>query len=258
MEYITSTGNKIYKEVKKLSLKKYREALSLYIEEGDKQLLSKDDIQVEYIVLSKDKEISPHLEEKLKKIKEQGKNIYIFDEKLFSELSTQENSQGLIAIKKIKNSCKNNLSDIIVALDGVQDPGNMGTIFRTVDAVGLKDIFLLEGCVDIYNPKTVRSSMGSIEELNLIKITQEELETYKDKGYKLKSTGMSSKSKPYTEINPNEKSIIIFGSEGQGVSSFIKNIVDEEIEIPIYGRSESLNVGIATGIILYKIREKLS
>lgn len=258
MEFIESKNNKFFKELKKLGTRKYRENLGLYIEEGDKQILSKESNNIHCIVLNEDKKIDGLLKDKIKKLKEENIKVYVLDSKLFKELSTQENSQGLIVIKKITEGNFDSFGDIIIALDRIQDPGNMGTILRTIEAVGLKDVLILQGSVDIYNPKTVRSSMGIVEELNIVKGKEETLVDLKTKGYKLKSTGISDKSKVYTELNIEEKSVIIFGSEGQGVSPSIKEIIDEELEIPILGKSESLNVGIAAGIVLYKIQEKLN
>ena len=258
MEFIESKNNKFFKELKKLSVKKYRDSFNLYIEEGEKQLISKDSIRLKYIVVNEEKNIETPLKERLDFFASKGVILYTLSSKLFKEITTQENSQGIIAIKEISNGDAESFGKIVIALDRVQDPGNMGTILRTVEAVGLKDVIILNGSVDIYNPKTIRSSMGIVEELNIIKCSEEDLVTFKNKGYKLKSTGISDTSKVYTEIDIEEKSIIIFGSEGQGVSPYIKGIIDEELEIPILGKSESLNVGIAAGVILYKIQEKMS
>lgn len=259
MEFIESKNNKFFKELKKLSVKKYRDSLNLYIEEGEKQLLSKDSAKLKYIVVNEEKSMDENLKARLDYFASKGIILYTLSSKLFKEITTQENSQGIIAIKEISSGDTESLGKIVIALDRVQDPGNMGTILRTVEAVGLKDVLILNGSVDIYNPKTIRSSMGIVEELNIVKCSEEDLADFqKNKGYKLKSTGISDTSKVYTEIDTEKKSIIIFGSEGQGVSPYIKSIIDEELEIPILGKSESLNVGIAAGVILYKIQEKLS
>jgi TrmH family RNA methyltransferase len=258
MEFIESKNNNFFKDLKKLSLKKYRDNLNLYIEEGEKQLLSKDSTKLKYIVVNEEKNIDEVLKERLNFFELKGIKLYTLSSKLFKEITTQENSQGSIAVKEMSVGDTDSFGKIVIALDRVQDPGNMGTILRTVEAVGLKDVLILNGSVDIYNPKTIRSSMGIVEELNIVKCSEEELKAFQNKGYKLKSTGISNTSKVYTEINIEEKSIIIFGSEGQGVSPFIKSIIDEELEIPILGKSESLNVGIAAGVILYKIQEKSS
>ena len=148
------------------------------------------------------------------------------------------------------------INDDVVVLDKIQDPGNLGTIIRVVDAVGLKDIILTKGSVDCYNEKVVRSSMGSIFNLNIIYLDEEELLGYLTRNnYKLIVTALEENSISYTDIKVEEKNAIVFGSEGNGVSSSFLKLANEVVMIPIYGSAESLNVAMASGIMLYKFKE---
>lgn len=132
----------------------------------------------------------------------------------------------------------------------------MGTIIRVADASGFKDIILTKGSVDCYNEKCVRSSMGSIFNMNIIYMEEETLLRYlKENNYKLHVTALESNSIEYTKMKLDNKNAIIFGSEGNGVSKTFLKSANEIIIIPIYGSAESLNVAIASGIILYKIKE---
>ena len=154
---------------------------------------------------------------------------------------------------------KDALSSNLVILDGVSDPGNLGTILRISDAAGFNDIILTKGSADCYNEKVVRSSMGSIFNLNILYMEKDELLIYlKEHNYKIYTTALDKTSIQYTDMILSEKNAFIFGNEGNGVSElFLKNC-DNKIIIPIYGTAESLNVAMASGIILYKTRELLN
>ena len=150
------------------------------------------------------------------------------------------------------------LNNNIVVLDKIGDPGNLGTIIRVADAGGFKDILLTKGSVDCWNEKVVRSSMGSILNMNILYLEEEEMISFlKEKGYKMEVTALDKTSIEYTQMSLSEKNAIIFGSEGNGVSQRFLEISDEKLIIPIYGIAESLNVAMACGIILYKTREIL-
>lgn len=149
--------------------------------------------------------------------------------------------------------------DIIIVLDGVQDPGNLGTILRTIDSTGLSQIVLSKTSVDAYNPKVVRSTMGAIFRVNIIEAENlvETLKNMKKHKYKIVATSPSGTENIY-EMDYNKKAIVI-GNESKGVSKEILDVADSKTKIPMLGKTESLNAGIATGVILYEyVRRKLS
>ena len=184
---------------------------------------------------------------------------YIFSDSLFNDITTQENSQGVILIYETIEGDISKLRNNIVVLDRVQDPGNLGTIIRVADAAGYKDIILTKGSVDIYNDKTVRSSMGSLFNMNILYMEENNLiEHLKENGYKLLVTALAEDAVNYNEMKLEEKNAVIFGNEGQGASEMIIEKSDQKVIIPIYGSAESLNVAMASGIILYKCRELLN
>jgi TrmH family RNA methyltransferase len=251
MNLISSKENSFYKLLKKLKQRKYREKEELFLAEGIKFLeLQKEP---EYLVIEEGKEAEIKIPDNL------IYKTYILNKKLFKEISYQENSQGLILVYKYNKSLLDEIGNNIIVLDRVQDPGNLGTIIRIVDAAGFKDIFLIKGSADIYNEKTVRSSMGSIFSINIVYMEEMELMDFlKEKGYKMIVTALEDDTIDYDKMGLSQKNAIIFGNEGRGVSDVIINKSDEKIKIPLYGSAESLNVAIATGIILYKVREKIS
>ena len=141
-------------------------------------------------------------------------------------------------------------------MDNIQDPGNLGTLIRVIDAVGIKNVILTKGSCDIYNEKVVRSTMGSLFNLNFKYLSLLELKDFlKENSFNVLVTALSEKSKNYDKMTIEEKNAIIFGNEGHGVSQELLDIANEQLIIPIYGKAESLNVSIAAGIFLYKYRE---
>ena len=253
MDYINSLENNTIKKIKKLKIKKYREEEQLFIAEGRKFL--DFTFEPEIIVFRESYEIAGEIEEKLEKF--QCRKI-IVSEKVFGQLTSQENSQGVIVVYPYIKGSLEKLQKNIVVLDKIGDPGNLGTIIRVADAAGFKDIILTKGSVDCYNEKVVRSSMGSILNMNILYMEEEELITFlKREGYKIEVTALDKDSVSYTEMKLTERNAIVFGSEGDGVSQNFLKMCDEKIIIPIYGIAESLNVAMACGIILYKSKEIL-
>lgn len=251
MDIITSKDNELFKSLKKLKAKKYRELGKLFLAEGRK-FLEFEEIPKVIIFKEGVSEESIKLSEKF-----QCKKI-ILSEKLFKELSSQENSQGVIICYNSKEQKLDYLDKNIVVLNRVADPGNLGTIIRVADAAGFKDIILTKGSVDCYNEKTVRSSMGSILSINIYYLEEEDtIHLLKEKGYKIIATALEKDSIPYTKMRLEEKNAFVFGNEGDGISQNILLKSDEKVIIPIYGSAESLNVAMATGIILYDVRNRL-
>ena len=210
MDYINSLENNTIKKIKKLKIKKYREEEQLFIAEGRKFL--DFEFVPEMLIFHEDYAITDEIQKKIDRF--QCRKIKVSD-KVFSQLTSQENSQGVIVIYPMKKGDLNILNDNIVVLDKIGDPGNLGTIIRVADAGGFKDILLTKGSVDCWNEKVVRSSMGSILNMNIIYLEEEEMISFlKEKGYKMEVTALDKTSIEYTEMSLGEKNAIIFGSEG--------------------------------------------
>lgn len=163
-------------------------------------------------------------------------------------------------VKKFSVDTSNvlNGNSLIVALDGVRDPGNVGTIIRSCDAVGASAVILGKGCVDLYNPKTVRSTMGSLFHLPIIEIDLLEfLPMLKEKGIHVIGTSLQATEHCYN-FNWREPACIVMGSEGEGLSAAVEAEVNKTVIIPMQGKSESLNVAMATTVMLYEaMRQRL-
>lgn len=254
MEFINSLDNSTIKKIKKLKQRKYREEEKKFLAEGRKFL--DFTYTPDLIILKENFEDFENITTKLERF--DCRKIVVND-KIFKDLTSQENSQGVILVYPY---CETNIGKInnnIIVLDKIQDPGNLGTIIRAADATGFKDIILSKGSVDCYNEKCVRSSMGSIFNMNIVYMEELQLIQFlKEKKYKFLVTALENNSIEYTDITLNEKNAIIFGSEGNGVSDNFLKAADETVIIPIYGSAESLNVAMASGIILYKVRELMN
>ena len=252
MIFIDSKENNTFKKIKKLRTKKYRDSEKKFLAEGVKFL--DFDTVPEIIFIDENYSENSEILNKIEKFKKSQK--IVLSETLFKQLSSQENSQGVILVYSYPENNIDEIGDNVIVLDRVGDPGNLGTIIRTADAAGFKDIILTKGSVDCYNEKTVRSTMGSIFNVRLYYIEEETLlNILKEKKYKVISTVLSEDCIPYTEMKLSDRNAIVFGNEGSGIGENIIKNSHEKVIIPIYGTAESLNVAMACGIIIYKVRE---
>ena len=262
MQLITSKDNEMVKHIKKLSDKKYRDQNKCYIIEGIKMVEEaiQEEALIEKIVIceesTKTSEISKNLMYEIAKYD----CIYV-TEKIFKTLTQVVNPQGILAVIK-KNNERTLIrydEDIIVVLDDIQDPGNLGTILRTVDSVGLKQLVVSKGTAGVYNPKVIRSSMGAIFRVEVIEVEnlKETIETIRRNNYNLVVTSLQTENSVY-DISYDKK-VIVIGNEANGVSKEIQEMADNKVKIPMLGKTESLNASVATGIILYEyVRQKIS
>lgn len=188
----------------------------------------------------------------------------VMTDKVFSHVSGTVNSQGIMGIFKMPEYLIEEYigSDPderkrILLLDRLQDPGNLGTILRTAEAAGFDLIILNNGCVDIYNPKTVRSTMGAIYRMPFIYVKDlgETIELLREKGYKIFGAYLES-STEYTHIDYPAKSGVVIGNEGNGISPAVIGLCDERIRIPMCKKTESLNAAVAASLIMYEILRK--
>lgn len=261
---IESNDNSKLKLVRKLSHKKTRHKEGLYIVEGINLLNHAMDLgaSVEFILFStRVFEVSGG--RAIVKRVYTEEHIYAqVDDILFEKLADTVTSQGILAVVNIRSlSDKSDLSDLgdqCIYIDRIQDPGNLGTIIRTADAAGFNEIFISKGTVDPYNQKTIRATMGSILNINIYFIDDEAtfIERLKTKGYQIIATKATSKTS-YDAVDYGKKVVLIVGNEGSGIEDLLLSKANHTVNIPIEGTAESLNAGIAAGIMMYKIKEKI-
>ncbi len=257
MIQITSLKNPLIKEIKSLYKKKDRENNGLFIVEGikiveeiiDNAHSIKNIFYTDSLFKNQDGDLL------FSKIADIEGLVYVA-ENVFKEISDTENPQGILATvvfskKNIERlELKQNI--FLLYLDKIQDPGNMGTIIRTADAFKVDGILLRKGCVDPYNPKVVRSTMGSIFRVPLYFLEDglEEINMLKSKGINVYASSLESDKRIDTISFAN--SIVIIGNESNGVSEETSILADDCIKIPMSGGAESLNAGVAASIIMYE------
>ena len=262
MQVITSKDNEFVKHVKKLKEKKYRDQSQEFIIEGIK--LVKEAIEekanIKQIIICDNCENTGIIPKDLMYEIAKYNCVYV-TENILKTMSDVNAPQGIMAIIGRNNKEKDidYSQDIIVALDDIQDPGNLGTILRTVDSIGLNQILVSKGTADCYNPKVVRSTMGAIFRIRIIEcedLEQTLKETQKN-NFKLIVSSLQTNNSLY-DIDFDKK-VIIIGNEANGVEPQIQEMADEKIKIPMLGKTESLNASVATGIILYEyVRQKIT
>lgn len=260
MQGIVSKENEFIKHVKKLKDKKYRDIEKEYVIEGIKLVAEaiQEGALIKRIVLCDDCEKNAAIPKELLYEIAKYECVYV-TEKIFKYLSEVQTPQGILAIieKNPQEVQIDYTQDIIVALDDIQDPGNLGTILRTVDSIGLTQILVSKGTADAYNSKVIRSTMGAIFRIKIIecedlKQTLKEIRKHK---FKIVVSSLQTQNTIY-DINYHKK-VIIIGNEANGVEEDIQKLADEKIKIPMLGKAESLNASVATGIILYEyVRQK--
>lgn len=239
-------SRKDQKFIKSLKVKKYRTREKRFLVEGAKnvQELINSSFEIEMIIGSEEF-ISSNLKS--------GNHRYeIVKPDILEALGTFKTNQDCIAVAKTKEWTLKDVQfdDHIFVLDGVSDPGNVGTIIRTLDWFGFKQVILSPDCADFFHPKVISSTMGSFTRVNVI--TTELSEFFESNDHKVFAADMEGTK--LSEVNFDQPSVIIMGSESHGIGSETKQEVAEFVTIPRFGTAESLNVGIATGIIASQLR----
>ncbi|MHC1785096.1 MAG: TrmH family RNA methyltransferase [Anaerolineaceae bacterium] len=186
-----------------------------------------------------------------------GMDLLEVSEDVFKSVSNKEGPQGLAAVVRQDwtdlETVQLTKDDLWVALDSVADPGNLGTILRTLDAVGGKGVFLLDHCTDPYDATAIRASMGALFRNRFVKTTFEDFSVWAGKnGYQI--VGTSDKADTdYQEIDYPDPVILLMGSERQGLSQTGMSLCQKIVRIPMVGSSDSLNLAVAAGVVLYEI-----
>lgn len=246
---------KFLKIAKKLQMKKYRQEFGLFVAEGLRLCeMALDSAEIEFGFFTEEflkNERAAQLIEKLQAVTK----LYKISADTFDKISDTQTPQGiLLAIRQNLSTPEEvaKKSSVIIILDGVQDPGNVGTILRTAEAFDC-GVILLEGSADIYNSKVVRASMGAIFSLKATLMTRQEfLDLMKAKKFEISAAVLDDSAEIYFKHKFKKKSAIVFGSEANGISEEI-SAAAKKIFIPMTGTAESLNVSTAAGIIISEI-----
>lgn len=252
MQIITSTSNKLVKEIRALHTKKGREKANEFLLEGTNSIKEaiKDKVKIKFIGI-----LEHHQPDSF--VADSKQLVYYFSEQAFKKACSTDSPANIIAVcEKFDsqiNTIYNKQNNLLVVLDEIKDPGNLGTIIRTSCAANASAIVITDNSVDIFNPKVARSTTGTLWKIPIIYFTNKSklVSILKENNYILFGADMQTRT-TYSSVNYTQNTAIIFGSEAQGLSEILKTSCDEIIKIPISNKVESLNVATSVAIILFE------
>ncbi len=235
--------------------KKHRKEEKKFLAEGKRLVLEGIESNSECEIIIFSKEFADSHQDIYDFLNKKELRIEILKQDQYRKLTETKTSQGIIAA--FKYDTLNNLEkldqNLIIALENISDPGNLGTIIRNCDWFGIKEIMLGENCAELYNPKVIRSTMGSVFHIKFFNSRNliSDLVLLKRNGYKIVCTDMDGKS--IYNLKLPAKSILLFSSEATGPSKELLDITDSKITIPKFGQAESLNVASASAVTLAEL-----
>ena len=261
MQVITSKDNEVIKNIRKLKDKKYRDMHKKYIIEATKLIEEalEEGANIDTVVVCEECVKDNTLDQKLLYEIAKHNCVYV-TQKIFGLVTDVTNPQGILAVidKKYTEDSIDYNQDMVLILDGIQDPGNLGTILRTVDSVGLNQIIVSSKTADAYNPKVVRSTMGAIFRVKIIEAENlvQTIKNLKKHKFKILATSLQTNNSIY-DIE-YKKTALVIGNEANGVSKEILETADITAKIPMLGKTESLNASVAASVILYEYVRQMS
>jgi len=249
VEKINSRSNPICVHIKKLGKsKRYRDEQGVFLCDGIKLLdeALKSGVEIETVLFAREADYSLPPETR----------VYHVQESLIDSLSPLQSPQGVLFTCGMREV---NVPDFSKGthflLDSIQDPGNVGTIIRCAHAFGVDSLILTEASADIYNPKTIRASMGAIFKQSIMYLDKEKICKLKESGVRFLGASNDSDSVNIKQVILND-SIIILGNEGQGISDGFKKLCSQMMKIPVSSDCESINVAAAASIIMWEASQK--
>lgn len=261
-DLIASPQNQLIKTVASLKQKKHRDELGLFAVEGVRlaEELVASDWQTEVCLFTETAAKQERAQGLLARLTEKQCRTVQVTDAVFNKISDTEKPQGIMIAARQRRwglsdlpSPVGSASTLLVVLDGVQDPGNVGTVIRTADAAGATGVILLKNCADPFSGKTVRSTMGSLFHLPIASdVARDDFLTFINR-YRIKLAVTSLEAAmPYHKADLAGALAVVFGNEGQGIGPELVSASDSRIIIPLYGKAESLNVAVSAGVVLYE------
>lgn len=254
---ITSLGNPLIKQTRALRQKKERVKSGMFLVEGIHHVGEAVEAgwELETVIYAPDILTSSFAQDLIARLDTKSQPV---SAQVIESLTHKENPQGIVALVHQKKTQVDELKRSLraVALISPQDPGNVGTILRTMDAVGADVLFLLDGGVELYHPTVVRASMGTLFWIPVIQTSFDEFVQWAHNGnYQLIGTSAHADMDYHTMV-PELPWVLVLGNEQKGLSSGQIDACDVTISLPMLGRSSSLNLSVAAGVLLYQLMEK--
>lgn len=256
---ITSTANPTIKQIRRLAERKERQQTGLFYVEGLRIVGEAVDRgwKITHLIVSSELLSSLFGQQLVQQYRSAGGSVIEVSAEVFRSISAKDGPQGIGAVVEQRWSQLEQVTPKVkqlwVALDSIQDPGNLGAILRTLDAVGGRGVILLDQSTDPYDPAAVRGSMGAIFSLELVKTSFSRFAEWK-RYQRIPIVGTSDKAaNDYHYADYPDLFILLMGSERQGLQEHHLALCDQVVRIPMLGRSDSLNLAIATAVILYEV-----
>ncbi len=258
---ITSLANPLVKDLKALALKKFRDQQNAFMAEGLKLVIDALDLgwTIRTLVFAKSSLGNPAVEKVAARTVAAGGDVLEVSEKILAAITRRDNPQMVVGVFAQKSLALTDIrpgrGDVWVALDRVRDPGNLGTIIRTVDAVGARGVILIGETTDPFSVEAVRATMGSIFAVPVARTSPEGFLTWR-KGFSGLVAGTHLKGAvDYRSVDYGGRPLVLLmGNEQQGLPETLAGACDVLLRIPQAGRADSLNLAVATGVMLFEAR----
>lgn len=257
MHYSMPITQKLKKHIKSLHQKQFRDQTGMFIAEGEKLAVELEESDFEAVLVVIRDSPSSDVLDCVEKFGDKGVPIYSAPKHQFDQICDTKSPQSILVVANTRDT-ELRPDEPFIALDGVSDPGNVGTIIRTADWFGFKQVFLGQDCADKYNPKTVRATMGSL--FNITVIQNDDLPGFIKTNFKSHKIygAIASDAKSIRNFRPKKNFGIVFGSESHGFSTEIEKMLHHKFLIEGAGSSDSLNVAVAAGISIFHFANAMS
>ncbi len=258
---ITSLQNEQVKAIRALEMRKVRKQTGLFVAEGASILITAREhgFVPETLVYQAGTARSGVTRGLLDWALREGAQCLEVNEAVLGKLASKDNPQNVLAVfrqrwGKTPDVAKTPAAALWLALEEVRDPGNLGTIVRTVDAVGASGVILIGNCCDPYARESVRATMGSVFAVPLVKMTREAFMSWRA-GWKGEVIGTHLEGRQdFRKVQPRRPVLLVMGSEGPGLSQELSKACTKLVKIPMAGQLDSLNLAVAAGLVLYQLR----
>ena len=258
---VTSLANPLVKDIKALALKKFRDQQNAFMAEGLKLVIDALDLgwSIRTLVFAKAGRGNAAVEKAAARTVAAGGTVLEVSEKVLAAITRRENPQMVVGVFAQQTVPLKDIrardGDVWVALDRVRDPGNLGTVIRTVDAVGAKGVILVGDTTDPFSLETVRATMGSIFAVPVARATEQAFLAWRRDFSGLVAGTHLKGAVDYRSVDFSRGPVLLLmGNEQQGLPDELANACDRLLRIPQAGRADSLNLAVATGVMLYEIR----
>lgn len=257
---ITSLTNPLVKDIRALAMKKVREETGRFIGEGLKLVTDalEENWPIAAIAYAPAVRDQPHVAKAAAAVRARGGDVLEMGEAVLAKITHRENPQMVVGVfgQRLKPlaDVKVGEGEVWVALEQVRDPGNLGTIIRTVDSVGAKGVVLIGDTCDPFSFETVRATMGSLFHVPLVKTSRDAFVAWaKVNGVRLVGTHLKA-THDYRKVESRVPTMLVMGNEQAGMTEEMTAACDVRVKIPMAGQADSLNLAVATGVMLYELR----